>query len=447
MARSFILGAGVTGLAAGRASGAPVYEARSTPGGICASYYVEPNTSERLAARPDNRPCYRFEIGGGHWIFGGDPAIKRFIATLVPLNTYRRRSAVYLPAQDCMVPYPIQNHLRHLDDAVAADAVADLVNASNEPAQTMDAWLRNSFGDTLCDLFFDDFHDLYTAGLWRDIAPQDPYKSPANVADVVRGAFASTDAVGYNTEYLYPEDGLDALMRALETQCDVRYGHRVVDIDVETKTVTFASGTTTDYDMLVSTLPLNRMMEMTGLEVPARPDPYTSVLVLNVGAVRGDNCPDAHWIYVPESRSGFHRVGFYSNVDDAFLPTGLGDAPDRVSIYVERAYEGGTTPNNVEAYAQSVVDELTDWGYIKQAEVVDPTWIDVAYTWSWPGSTWKQEALNALHEHDVLMVGRYARWVFQGIADSLRDGLFVGASLAPPRRVARTPDPAADAHA
>jgi hypothetical protein len=27
------------------------------------------------------------------------------------------------------------------------------------------------------------------------------------------------------------------------------------------------------------------------------------------------------------------------------------------------------------------------------------------------------------------MVGRYGRWIFQGIADSLRDGLFVGAAL------------------
>jgi len=37
-----ILGAGMTGLAAGRASGFPVYEAEETPGGICSSYYVRP---------------------------------------------------------------------------------------------------------------------------------------------------------------------------------------------------------------------------------------------------------------------------------------------------------------------------------------------------------------------------------------------------------------------
>lgn len=37
-------------------------------------------------------------------------------------------------------------------------------------------------------------------------------------------------------------------------------------------------------------------------------------------------------------------------------------------------------------YTNKVVQELQDWGYITEAEVVDPTWIDVAYSWSYPNS-------------------------------------------------------------
>jgi hypothetical protein len=37
--------------------------------------------------------------------------------------------------------------------------------------------------------------------------------------------------------------------------------------------------------------------------------------------------------------------------------------------------------------------------------------------------------MAALEARDILPVGRYARWVFQGIADSIRDGLAVGAEL------------------
>ena len=99
---------------------------------------------------------------------------------------------------------------------------------------------------------------------------------------------------------------------------------------------------------------------------------------------------------------------------------------------MERAYAGGSKPTDEEiaAYGRAVVAELTEWGFIDHPEVVDPTWIDVAYTWEWPGSTWKAKAVQALQGHDVYMVGRYARWTFQGIADSIRDGFYAGASFA-----------------
>ena len=70
-----VLGAGVSGLAVGMASGAPVFEAADGPGGLCSSYYVRPDGSERSERPPADGEAYRFELGGGHWIFGGDPDV------------------------------------------------------------------------------------------------------------------------------------------------------------------------------------------------------------------------------------------------------------------------------------------------------------------------------------------------------------------------------------
>jgi len=163
-----------------------------------------------------------------------------------------------------------------------------------------------------------------------------------------------------------------------------------------------------------------------------RPDPYTSVLVLNIGAKRGNQCPDDHWLYHPTSVSGFHRVGFYSNVDASFLPTSSRKKLERVSIYVERAYPGGKEPSEQEkiSSAETVVKELQQWKFITDVEVIDPTWIDVAYTWQYPGSNWQEQAIRALAEHGIYQIGRYGRWKFQGIADSIKEGLFWGEKLA-----------------
>ena len=422
----------MTGLAAGVASGLPVYEAIETPGGICSSYYVRPGEGQRLATAPSDGEAYRFEVGGGHWIFGGDPTVVQFMKNLVPLKSYHRKSSVYFREQNLYVPYPLQNFLRYLDPAIASQALAEMAQPA-PPFRTMKEWLRASFGPTLCDLFFDPFHNLYTAGLYEKIAPQDAYKSPVNLAQAIQGALQETTAVGYNVTFLYPVEGLNTLAQRMAEQCKLHYGKRVVKIDGPGREVYFADGSSAGYETLISTLPLNRMMELTGLVGEAVPDPYTSVLVLNIGAVRGAACPEDQWLYNPDAASGFHRVGFYSNVDRSFLPQSAQATGDRVSIYVERAYVGGNKPTEAEIarYAEAVVKELQDWNYIGTTEVVDPTWIDVAYTWALPGSRWRQQAMRTLEAEGIYPIGRYARWVFQGIADSIRDGFYAGASLKP----------------
>ncbi len=428
--RNYILGGGVTGLAAGISSGLPVFEAVTEPGGICSSYYVRPGEQERLAQAPKDEEAYRFEIGGGHWIFGGDPVILQFLRTLAPLNSYQRRSSVYFADQDRYVPYPIQNHLRYLDGDTVRQVLKELVEQPGS-FRTMGEWMEQSFGRTLCELFFNPFHDLYTAGLHKEIAPQDAYKSPVSLPHVIQGAFGNAPSVGYNVTFVYPAEGLNTLAQRMAGACDIHYGKRAVEIDLANREIGFSDGSSVNYNGVLSTLPLNKVLQMAGIETEAKADPHTAVLVLNIGAQRGAACPDDHWLYNPDAKSGFHRVGFYSNVDRSFQPKSAREANKGVSIYVERAYRDGDKPTaaEIQAYADAVVAELQAWGYIGEVDVVDPTWIDVAYTWSYPDSVWKKEALQRLEEHGIYQIGRYGRWIFQGIADSVRDGFYAGASL------------------
>ncbi len=433
-----VLGAGMTGLAAGLASGLPVYEAAAVPGGICASYYVTPCRKERLHSVPADGDAYRFELGGGHWLWGGDPLVLRFIRSVTPFKSYTRKAAVYLADRDLLVPYPIQNHLCHLGSKLAKQALQEMVEATpaNHSVETMAEWLRLHFGDTLCQLFFDPFHERYTAGLWQKIAPQDASKSPINLSLALQGAFDKVpQAAGYNVNFLYPVDGLNALAKRMAQQCNIRYGRHVVRIEAREKNIFFDDGGALSYKAILSTLPLNRMARLADLTITSEADPFTSVMVVNLGARKGPRCPQEHWLYIPNSKAGFHRVGFYSNVDSSFLPASARHNEDRVSIYVEKAYHGGQKPGETEteSLCQAVIQELQAWDWIEDVEVVDPTWIETAYTWIWPRSKWRQEVMSALEAFDIYQVGRYARWAFQvsdqGISQSMRDGFMAGGSF------------------
>lgn len=425
--KDIILGAGITGLTAGISTGFKIFEQNSYPGGICSSYFLSTGTTERSFIEPDNGKAYRFELGGGHWIFGCSNDQRRFLNKFESFRNYNRVSSVYFHETDTYVPYPIQNNLRYLDPKLANQAVSEMSGPDKNIYRTMKEWQENIFGQTLCRLFFFPFHELYTAGLYNLISPQDQFKSPIDLPTVIKGASRGTSPAGYNVSFIYPGCGLSALSKNIAEKCNIEYEKSVIKIDISKKEILFNDSGTTSYNRLISTLPLNKMLEITGLELGMDTAPYTSVLVLNIGAVRGKKCPDAHWLYIPDSQSGFHRVGFYSNVDSSFLPESARENGNKVSLYVERAFSGGLKPSSevVGHYMENTVKELQKWQYIEEIDVIDPTWIEIAYTWAWPDSTWRESAIQALKEHSIYQIGRYGKWSFQGIADSVRDGLSV----------------------
>lgn len=405
----------MTGLAASWASGVTALEGAGAAGGICLSYGVD---------------GYRFETGGGHWIFGGDPILNRFLGRLTPLREYRRVSSVWLPKLNLFVPYPIQNNLHALPREMARAILDEMRNAPTERSGVLAEWLRESVGPTLYDLFFGPFHDLYTAGQSAHIAVQDVFKTPLDLRAVERGMAGSAPDTGYNQTFLYPSAGLDALVRALTAQGDIRLDSRVAAIDLPAREIHLASGGRLPYGCVVSTLPLDAMLRLANLSVSGAPGIRSSVLVLNIGGRKGAKLPQDHWVYVPASQAGFHRVGVYSNVDALFVPN---QDPELASFYVERAYPEGARPDDEEVnrYAREAVHELQEWGWLQEVDVMSPSWVETAYTWSRPQSAWREQAIDALRAQGILMTGRYGKWKFQGIADSLRDGIYAGAALRP----------------
>ncbi len=431
MAGTVILGGGVSGLACGLASGGVVLEARDFPGGICASYYLAPESDQPYRESSHRERTFRFERGGGHWIFGGDPVVLVFLQKLTPCRRYTRNSAVYFRQWDLFVPFPLQNHLHALPREARIRALDEIVARAHavETPQTMAEFLENAFGPTLCELFFFPFHELYTAGLYRRIAPQDSYKTPVSLPAVLRGALGEPMPAGYNQTFLYPAPGLDSLVGKLAERCQIRYEALVTGIDLEERVVTLEQGAPVRFEKLVSTLPLSVTLSLAGLNTSTQADPATAVFVVNVGGIQGKNCPPYHWVYFPTSKTGFHRVGFYSNVERGFLPARGGDP--LVSMYIERSFLPENLPPEKEQakLAAAMVEEVVELGYLAEPLVVHWNTIPIAYTWKWPNSSWQKEAQELLLSNGIIPLGRFGRWNFQGIAESIGQGLMAGASL------------------
>jgi protoporphyrinogen oxidase len=417
-----IVGAGFCGMGAGQACGAPVFDANAQPGGVCYSYYLDRNG--RRVQEGATVDCFRFEPAGGHWLFDTSSRTLAAFNRLSPLQPHARKATIYFVDSDRLIPYPLQYHLRCLPFAQRRRILDEIATPAPHARLTLSFkdWLLHSFGPTLCELFFFPFNQRYTAGLYEQISPQDQYKTMLDVERVRAGAEIEQPETGYNMVFHYPTGGLNALATALAARCNLYLNQRLQRVDVRRKLLHFASGEAVRYERVLSSVPLNTMAALTDVDVSARPDPSSGVIVVNLGAIRGPRCPNCHWLYLPTSRSGVHRVGLYSEVDSSFLPTDRGR--EFVSLYAEKSFASGHAPTAAETaqLEAEVVHELRDWGFIEEALIVSSTVTDPAYTWHWIDSSWAEQTRRQLAAHGIMQIGRYGAWHFQGMGASFEEG-------------------------
>ncbi len=368
--KSFILGAGFTGLAAAIKTGLPVYEASGHAGGICTSY---------------ERKGFQFSHGGPHFLFGKGPGLE-YIKSLVEVTEYERRAGVYF---NHTFPYPFQTS-------------AQQPNHVNQG--TLKEWLSQNFSQAECNLFFNPFNAKHTAGLYDEVVQADEFKTPP------------AGGKGFVATFGDPVGGLSAVVKKLSDKCIVHYHKRAARIDTENRIVYFTNGESRHYDKLISTIPLAQLLWMCGNKEFDLP--FTSVLVLNIGAEPAAMTPKEHWLYVPFCRNNFHRLCFYSNVDASKAPAGKVGIAVELAFSAEYDYEDLDVPFII----QEVVKELQDWRMIGKVITVDPTYVRCAYTWMRAKED-RENALKWLMERGIISTGRYGSWKFCGMVDSIKMGM------------------------
>ncbi len=359
-------------MASGIKTGAPIYEASDHAGGICTSYYKE---------------GFQFSHGGPHFLFGKGPGLD-YIKSLVSVNEHERKAGVYY---NHIFPYPFQT---------SAEKESPVNPGS------LKSWLRGNFSRESCNLFFNPFNDKYTAGLYDEVIQADEFKSPP------------AGSQGFVATFGDPVGGLSAVVSRMSEKCTINYKKRAIKINPEAKSILFEDNEVIWYDRLISTIPLGQLLWMCGkrdIELP-----YTSVLVLNIGAEPDINTPKEHWLYVPFCKTNFHRLCFYSNVDSSKAPVGKVGLAVEMAFLPDFDYEDFDIPFIID----QVVQELQSWRFIGKVITVDPTYVRCAYTWL-KAKEDRETALNWLKERDIISTGRYGKWKFQGMVDSIRDGFEV----------------------
>ncbi len=418
-----VIGAGLTGLSVARALGPRclVLEREGEPGGL---------------ARTRRRDGFAFDYTG-HWLHLRSPRARALVDGLgIQWLQVERRSRGF--AYGVETPYPFQLHLHgHRPERIHACLVglwrARTVRYRRRP-RSFREFLYATFGDGIVESFLGPYNEkLWGVGLEELTAEWCGRFVPVpDVEQVLAGALGvSREQVGYNVTFSYPaRGGIQHLSQALaESLPDglVRYGAQVEAVDWRRRRVRVGDEWL-EYETLVSTMPLPALCRIL-VAPPRRVVAWaealraTPVVYLDVAArIR----KDYHWVYVPEHRYPFYRVGIYSNVAPAMAPPGL------ASLYVELASRDVSTP--LEDLGRQVAAGLTALGLL--ARPSDLLWLDrhvldpayVVYDRNWRRA--RSNLLRFLQRHGIRSAGRYGSWVYNSMEDSILEGLTLGEELA-----------------
>ncbi|MFC2140269.1 protoporphyrinogen/coproporphyrinogen oxidase [Candidatus Auribacterota bacterium] len=423
-AKIIILGAGITGLTTALHLKKPfeVYEKEAEPGGLC---------------RSRKKKGFTFDYSG-HLLHFKDSTVRNWLKTVAQdnLSCYFRDSSIYSHSR--LIPFPFQVNTHSLPPQIIKECVLGFIKATCNHASPkknhhFKDWLQRTFGEGFTKHFFIPYNNKFWTVPVEDLSVDwiDGYIPVPTLEDVIEGAFGESKKVfGYNPQFWYPaKGGIEKIPLALAKKIKEKISlkHQAIKIDYKKKIILFNNGLKKRYQKLIITLPLIELKEML-LDLPLEIAEafsklrYTSILNLNLG-IENVNLSEKHWIYFPEEKYSFYRIGFYNNFSTASAPMGAS------SLYVESSYNPQGNINKEES-KETILHDLMGTASrfkhrIKDEDIIVKDWVDIKYAYIIYDKNYKKAIstiIQFLKEKEIYPAGRYGSWRYMSIEDSIVDG-------------------------
>ncbi|WP_424244692.1 protoporphyrinogen oxidase [Elusimicrobium posterum] len=422
-----IIGAGITGLSTAyhmEKLGKKDYivaERGPACGGLCAS------------VRQDG---FTFDYSG-HVIHTQNPYTRDLLKKLLGKNTnlVKRRAWIYV--QDTLVPFPFQANLSYLKEDVVAECVSRLMKASKQKKKKTNnfkEWALSVYGEGICKYFMLPYNEK----LWQINADElsttwcSTFVPKTNLEDIIKGAYFKQKGVfGYNPIFFYPkEGGAQALPDAMAKKVkNLLLNTEITSIDFDTKTAYTKDGQI-EFEKLVNTTPLKTFIPMCkGLdkkyEKTAANLTSNKVYVLNIGINRV--VQDTSWVYFPEQKYPFYRVGVQSSFSAKVAPK------DCSSLYIECAFKETDKEPDLKKLQTQILTALKETGFIREEDkILTALWLKIAP--AYPSYNLEREVftgkiLTALGKYKCVSAGRYGAWEYSFIEKSILEGKEIAEKL------------------
>lgn len=416
-----ILGAGLSGLSTAyhleqRGIQYNLFEREGEVGGLCRTKKIN---------------GWRFDYSG-HLLHFRNSYVQGLVKKLLSANLvrHRRNSSVYSFAR--LSPYPFQINLSGLPSHILNECLWGFINRPGQRVKSNKlsflSWIENTFGPGISRHFMVPYNKKF----WRydldDLTHEwvSRYIPIPTLNDIIEGAIGNNSKnIGYNSYFWYTRrGGIGELALSFSQKVNnLHLRYQAIKIDLKKRKVYFANNKNFKYSRLVSSLPLVEILKISrGVpnQILAAANKLRWISVFNLNLVLEKNiiC-DKHWVYFPEKKYVFYRLGFPDNYSN-YLTRAKAS-----SLSAEVSYLPGRNLDQDKLSKQIIDDLILAKIILKKDRILlkDTNKIQYGYIiYDRDYANAIRKILGFLKDKGIYCVGRYGKWSYASMEDAILDG-------------------------
>jgi protoporphyrinogen oxidase len=420
-----IIGSGLTGLSAAfhlEQAGCfdyAIFEKDDRPGGLLKSFEQDRFTFDYT----------------GHFLHLKSLYFRNFLSYIVGMNNLsliKRQSAIHL--YNSTVNYPFQMNLYGLPSKVVYECIEGFIRKkkSIHIPETFYDWVLKYFGRGIGEHFFFPYNTKLLSYDIKKVSPSwtGRFVPKVDLREVLQGALSMTEErwVGYNSLFYYPKSGgIEFIIKKLvgSIKNEVKKGFKATQVDLASKIVYFENGHRENFDYLINTMPLNKLLSnvkgvcRADFKQAAEKLLCNSVINFNLG-FDVEDISTKHWLYFPEKKFLFYRLGFWNNINKTSVKNGCS------AIYGELAYLPKTKKQqNIDSFIHKSIDQAVAFLSVKKSNVIIEKILPIEHAYV-IYDKWREKNISKIHcdlnSNGIYSIGRFGEWKYSTMEDAVLDG-------------------------
>lgn len=400
-----VLGAGMAGIGAYYADkDIEIYEQDLKAGGLCANFVVGEG--------------FRFDRAV-HLSFTNNQVVRDlFDKTLF----YAHKPIPYSWFHERWLQHPAQNNLFPLQAEEKVEAIKSFVNRKELPlAENFEEWNKSRYGDYLWEHLFEPYNKKYWCVPLNQLSVNwigNRIYQPT-LEEVLYGSYTNkTPNTYYAKEMRYPVQGgyfafVKDLVADAERRNRIHYNKKVQQISVRKKRIYFTDGEVVNYDKLLSSIPLPRIIDIIdeaplNLREKAKNLEHTGVVLVSVG-LEHCNLRNKMWFYIYDADILASR---------AYMPSAKAksNAPDGCSsIQFEIYFNCNDSVPDKNICIKNTLYAIEKLNIAKKTDVLFTDYRVLDYgnvIFKLDTERITGQLVNWLQENEIMPIGRFGKWEY-----------------------------------